>query len=157
MTILDDEDICRERRSTTASEKVYPSLGGTRHEQKASGLRRVMAMQEVKARGKWLLILMLFQSGSSFVLSQYATLVREHLVLTLFLTMLVGAGGNAGAQSAMQTLQQLTVDGNTSLRKTLSHQGLVSLCLGVVLAVTAWFRVYFFHGLISSYSVLSRA
>jgi Mg/Co/Ni transporter MgtE len=155
MTVLVDEDVCRERRNTTASEKEYPSLGGTRPEQK--GLRRVMAMQEVKARGKWLLILMLFQSGSSFVLSQYATLVREHLVLTLFLTMLVGAGGNAGAQSAMQTLQQLTVDGNTSLRKTLSHQGLVSLCLGVVLAVTAWFRVYFFHGLISSYSVLSRA
>ena len=75
MTVLVDEDVCRERRNTTASEKEYPSLGGTRPEQK--GLRRVMAMQEVKARGQWLLILMLFQSGSSFVLSQYATLVRE--------------------------------------------------------------------------------
>ena len=54
---------------------------------------------------------MIFQSGSSFVLNHYEALVREHLVLTLFLTMLVGAGGNAGAQSAMQTLQQITADG----------------------------------------------
>ena len=66
--------------------------------------------REVKSRGQWLLMLMLFQSGSSFVLNHYEALVREHLVLTLFLTMLVGAGGNAGAQSAMQTLQQITAD-----------------------------------------------
>jgi Mg/Co/Ni transporter MgtE len=49
-------------------------------------------LREVRARGQWLLILMMFQSGSSFVLNHYETLVREHLVLTLFLTMLVGAG-----------------------------------------------------------------
>jgi len=29
-------------------------------------------------------------------------LVREHLVVTLFLTMLVGAGGNCGVQSAVK-------------------------------------------------------
>ncbi len=103
--------------------------------------------QEVKSRGQWLLILMMFQSGSSFVLNHYETLVREHLVLTLFLTMLVGAGGNAGAQSAMQTLQQITAEGEVvSLRHTLRQQGMVAVCLGVLLACMAWLRVFFFHG-----------
>jgi cation transporter-like permease len=108
---------------------------------------RRKVLHEVRARGQWLLILMMFQSGSSFVLNHYETLVREHLVLTLFLTMLVGAGGNAGAQSAMQTLQQITAEGEVvSLRHTLRQQGMVAVCLGVLLACMAWLRVYFFHG-----------
>lgn len=37
------------------------------------------------------------QSMSSVVLDQYQQLLKDHLVVTLFLTMLVGAGGNAGA------------------------------------------------------------
>jgi len=104
-------------------------------------------VREVKARGKWLLILMLFQSGSSFVLHHFETLVREHLVLTLFLTMLVGAGGNAGAQSAMQTLQQITAEGDAiNFNMVLQQQGKVAVWLGALLSGMAWLRVYFFHG-----------
>lgn len=32
----------------------------------------------------------------------FQDLLREHVVITLFLTMLVGAGGNAGNQSAIK-------------------------------------------------------
>jgi Mg/Co/Ni transporter MgtE len=34
-------------------------------------------------------------------------LVQEHIVVTLFLTMLVGAGGNAGNQSAIKVIRGL--------------------------------------------------
>jgi hypothetical protein len=50
----------------------------------------------VWSRGRWLLGLLVLQSTSSFVLDSYQGLLKEHLVVTLFLTMLVGAGGNAG-------------------------------------------------------------
>ena len=53
------------------------------------------------ARRRWLLGLLVLQSTSSFVLDSYQELLRNHLVVTLFLTMLVGAGGNAGNQSAI--------------------------------------------------------
>lgn len=33
---------------------------------------------------------------------RYGELLKNHLVVTLFLTMLVGAGGNAGNQSAIK-------------------------------------------------------
>lgn len=36
----------------------------------------------------------------------YQELLREHTVVVLFLTMLVGAGGNAGNQSAIKVSQQ---------------------------------------------------
>ena len=54
-------------------------------------------VDEVWSRGKWLLGLLVLQSTSSFVLDSYQQLLKDHIVVTLFLTMLVGAGGNAGA------------------------------------------------------------
>jgi hypothetical protein len=44
---------------------------------------------------------------SSFVLDSYQQLLKDHLVVTLFLTMLVGAGGNAGNQSAIKVIRGL--------------------------------------------------
>jgi len=103
-------------------------------------------MNEVFSRGRWLLILLLMQSGSSFVLNFYSALVKEHIVLTLFLTMLVGAGGNAGAQSAMKTIKDISSGETVCWRKTLWHQMQVSLWLGLIMAMVAWVRVYAFYG-----------
>ena len=40
----------------------------------------------------------LLQSGSSFILANFEELIATHSVIVAFLTMLVGAGGNAGNQ-----------------------------------------------------------
>ena len=56
---------------------------------------------------RWLLGLLVLQSMSSIVLDWYQQLLRDHLVITLFLTMLVGAGGNAGNQSAIKVIRGL--------------------------------------------------
>lgn len=56
---------------------------------------------------RWLLGLLVLQSSSSVVLVKYEALLREHLFVTLFLTMLVGAGGNAGNQSAIKVIRGL--------------------------------------------------
>jgi Mg/Co/Ni transporter MgtE len=37
--------------------------------------------------------------------------LQEHIVVTLFLTMLVGAGGNAGNQSAIKVIRGLVSAG----------------------------------------------
>ena len=41
------------------------------------------------------------------VLDKYEVLLKDHLFVTLFLTMLVGAGGNAGNQSAIKIIRGL--------------------------------------------------
>lgn len=38
--------------------------------------------------------------------------MQEHIVVTLFLTMLVGAGGNAGNQSAIKVIRGLVSGGS---------------------------------------------
>jgi Mg/Co/Ni transporter MgtE len=50
--------------------------------------RRPQIAAEAWSRGRWLVGLMAAQSLSSVILDRYSDLLREHLVITLFLTML---------------------------------------------------------------------
>lgn len=75
---------------------------------------------EAWSRGKWLLGLLVLQSMSSVVLDSYQELLQEHLVITLFLTMLVGAGGNAGNQSAIK-VRRLAPAARARLRRNATN------------------------------------
>ncbi len=102
-------------------------------------------LAEAWARGRWLLSLLALQSTSSFVLDAYADLLRDHLVVTLFLTMLVGAGGNAGNQSAIHVIRGLATGSLTpsgpDVGRTLAHQLAVGGLLASGLAVGGYGRV----------------
>ena len=60
-------------------------------------------------RGRWLIGLLILQSCSSFILANYEKLLAEHQALIYFLTMLVGAGGNAGNQSCVKMVRELAI------------------------------------------------
>eukprot|EP00903_Cladosiphon_okamuranus_P011143 g10517.t1 len=101
-------------------------------------------------RGRWLLGLLVLQSTSSFVLDKYQDLLRQHVVVTLFLTMLVGAGGNAGNQSAIKVIRGLatgrfTADAPCALR-VVGEQAVVGLLLGTTLAAGGFVRVWVTEG-----------
>jgi len=105
---------------------------------------------EAWARGRWLLALLVLQSTSSMVLDSYQQLLKDHLVVTLFLTMLVGAGGNAGNQSAIKVIRGLATgsikNNGPSFRKILGQQAAVGGMLGASLAAGGWLRVYITNG-----------
>jgi len=107
-------------------------------------------LAEAVSRGKWLLGLLVAQSTSSVVLTNYEELLREHLVVTLFLTMLVGAGGNAGNQSAIKVIRALatgSVDVSwASFRSMMADQVQVALLLGGALSAGGFARVYVTNG-----------
>jgi hypothetical protein len=56
----------------------------------------------LKDRAYWLVGLLALQSMSGFILARNEMLVQTHPVIVYFLTMLVGAGGNAGNQAAVR-------------------------------------------------------
>ena len=56
----------------------------------------------VQDRAGWLVGLLVLQSMSSFIISRNEALLQAHLVIVQFLTMLVGAGGNAGNQASVR-------------------------------------------------------
>mmetsp|Transcript_20819 Transcript_20819/g.46946 ORF Transcript_20819/g.46946 Transcript_20819/m.46946 type:complete len:162 (-) Transcript_20819:134-619(-) len=61
--------------------------------------------QTCSSRTTWLVGLLFFQSMSSFILAGNDVLIRNHPTIVYFLTMLVGAGGNAGNQSAVRIIR----------------------------------------------------
>jgi len=117
------------------------------------------AVEEAVSRGRWLLGLLIVQSTSSFVLDQYQELLREHIVVTLFLTMLVGAGGNAGNQSAIKVIRGLATGSIKvswqSVKNTLTEQAAVGLLLGGGLSLGGFLRVYATNGDLSNASAIS--
>lgn len=102
-------------------------------------------LDEAASRGRWLVGLLVVQSLSSVVLERFEPLIREHLTITLFLTMLVGAGGNAGNQSAIKVVRSLAtgqLDASwASARAALARQAAVAVALGGGLAAAGYVRV----------------
>ncbi|KAH9578627.1 SLC41 divalent cation transporter [Trypanosoma melophagium] len=95
-----------------------------------------------------LVVLLLFQSLSQFILEMYEELISHHVIIPMFLTMLVGAGGNAGNQSTVRCITGLATrefrqdDYLLVLRKEIAC-GLISSSL---LTLVGFARVYYFYG-----------
>ncbi|KAK4530735.1 hypothetical protein CCYA_CCYA05G1592 [Cyanidiococcus yangmingshanensis] len=97
----------------------------------------------VIGRSAWLVALLLLQSVSSIVLGHYSSLIERHVVLALFLTMMVGAGGNAGNQSSALVIRGLaTGEINASnAGRVLWRELVVGCTIATVLAAVGFVRV----------------
>lgn len=89
------------RPSTT----VAPS----RHRTRPVVVEEESFWSSVSDRAGWLVGLLILQSMSSFILARNEALLQKHLVIVRFLTMLVGAGGNAGNQASVRVIRGLAV------------------------------------------------
>lgn len=70
---------------------------------------RVSFRSALKDRALWLVGLLAFQSCSGFILSRNEALLDQHPTIIYFLTMLVGAGGNAGNQASVRVIRGLAL------------------------------------------------
>ena len=97
-----------------------------------------------KSRVTVLVTLMIVQSLSGMILSSFEELIQDNVVITLFLTMLVGAGGNAGNQSTVNVITGLAT-GKVTMQtqgRVLKREAKLGLTLGLVLAIVAFLRVW---------------
>jgi len=99
------------------------------------------------SRGTWLVGLLAAQSASSLVLETNEAVIQRHPVIVFFLTMLVGAGGNAGNQAAVRIIRGLAVgavvpgeNGAGFVFRELK----MALCLATALSGVGFVRVYSF-------------
>merc|ERR1719273_2627986 len=63
----------------------------------------------LRDRAYWLVGLLVLQSCSGLILSRNEMLLQKHPVIIYFLTMLVGAGGNAGNQASVRVIRGLAL------------------------------------------------
>ena len=134
-----DDDAGTHASSSSASSDDVTSA------EDAVGTAADTVVGEAWERGRWLLGLLVLQSSSSVVLQHYGDLVRDNLIITLFLTMLVGAGGNAGNQSAIRVIRGLATGDMVVTKEcfvdTLWQQARVGFLLASFLSLGGFARV----------------
>eukprot|EP00929_Paragymnodinium_shiwhaense_P109448 TRINITY_DN75872_c0_g1_i1.p1 TRINITY_DN75872_c0_g1~~TRINITY_DN75872_c0_g1_i1.p1 ORF type:complete len:302 (-),score=30.65 TRINITY_DN75872_c0_g1_i1:402-1307(-) len=102
-------------------------------------------------RAGWLVALLMFQSTSSFILERFDPLLHQHPVVVYFLTMLVGAGGNAGGQSTVLVVRRLALEKMSEPKstKTSAHiivqQAGVGIQLAFLLSAVSLLRCWLFQ------------
>ena len=96
-----------------------------------------------KKRIVWLLLLMVSATVTSAIISHYEAALAKMVILTSFIPMLMGTGGNAGSQASVTVIRGISLDeikmGN--IFKVLFKELRVSLLCGVVLAAATFLKV----------------
>lgn len=101
-------------------------------------------MNNMIDRGSWLIGLLIFQSFSSFILAYNEAMLQTHPAIIYFLTMLVGAGGNAGNQATVRVIRELALGrlpNGTKLAFVL-REVCMGFCLSLVVGIFGYVRVY---------------
>jgi cation transporter-like permease len=103
-------------------------------------------VQSIADRSSWLVGLLVLQSMSSFIIARNEELLQNHAVIVQFLTMLVGAGGNAGNQAAVRVIRGLAVGqiDHTNTRPFLQRELAMGLCLSLILGLSGFLRALVF-------------
>ena len=104
----------------------------------------------LQSRATWLLGLLVAQSCSSFILADNEQLLTSHPTVIFFMTMLVGAGGNAGNQASVRLIRGLATgevnpDSGEQTRRILLNEARVGAALGLILVFAGFIRVAAFR------------
>lgn len=137
--LQEDDDVCKYdeqtdkwRSSSTSDEcPVEPNISFT---------------DALKSRANWLVGLLALQSCSGFILARNEALLQDHPVIIYFLTMLVGAGGNAGNQASVRVIRGLALGtlNETTRSRFLNREFRMACALSTILSVAGFLRAVAF-------------
>jgi len=102
--------------------------------------------EALRDRAYWLVGLLLMQSFSGIILSRNEALLADHPVIVYFLTMLVGAGGNAGNQASVRVIRGLALGtlNERTRNQFLTREIKMAAALSTILSVAGFFRAIIF-------------
>lgn len=103
-----------------------------------------------KKRSPWLLILMLSATFTSAIISSFEAVLANVLILSSFIPMITGSGGNAGSQSSVSVIRALSL-GEIQFKSiflVLWKEFRVSILCGITLAAANFVKLLLFdlHG-----------
>lgn len=101
----------------------------------------------LRDRSLWLVGLLAVQSLSGVILAGNEDLIAAHPVIVYFLTMLVGAGGNAGNQASVRVIRGLALGtlNERTQRRFLNRELKMALCLCGILSCAGFVRAAVFR------------
>ena len=96
-----------------------------------------------KARTPWLMILMLSATFTGIILTHFENSLSACAILTAFIPMLMGTGGNSGTQASTAVIRALSLGEVrfSDLLRVLWKEFRVSFCCGICLAVANFVKM----------------
>ncbi len=101
-----------------------------------------------KSRIPWLLILMFSSAFTGKIITSFEDALQNALVLTAYIPMLMGTGGNSGGQSSVTIIRALSL-GEVYMKdifKVIWKEARVALLCGITLAVGNFAKMMIFDG-----------
>ena len=116
--------------------------------------------KRIRERVPALLTLMALQSASALVLGHFERMIEHNHIIPLFLTLVVGAGGNAGSQASTHFIDEATLRGGRRKRPTsglaflsdVRSESIAAAAIAAIVGTCGFLRV-----LISSWDVRGSA
>lgn len=138
ITIDDAIDIMEQE----TTEDIY-ALGGVQSD--GDNYFEMSLWTVARRRVVWLLVLLLTNTVTGSIINSQKELLREAVVLTAFIPLLTGTGGNVGAQSSTVVIRGMSTD---ELRligplNVVFREGIAGAILGTILGFIATIWAYF--------------
>lgn len=101
-----------------------------------------------RRRVVWLLVLLLTNTGTTAVIHSQEDMLKKVVALSSFIPLLIGTGGNVGAQSSTVVIRSLNVDQPQSNHPlwVVQREAFAGAILGVMLGVIVVIWAYFLQG-----------
>ncbi len=99
-----------------------------------------------KSRMPWLLFLMISATFTGGIISNYESALASYVILTSFIPMIMGTGGNAGGQASVTIIRALSLD-EVEFKdtfKVLLKESTVGIICGLTLAICNFFKLLLF-------------
>lgn len=141
VTIDDVLDILEQE----TTEDIY-ALGGVQAD--GDNYFETNLLTVARRRVVWLLILLLTNTVTGAIISSQEALLKQVVILTAFIPLLTGTGGNVGAQSSTVVIRGLNTDEITNMGagKVIFREAAAGILLGLILGTTATVWAYFLLG-----------
>ncbi len=111
---------------------------------------RISVWELWKGRIPWLILLMLSATFTGIIISSFEDALSKLVVLTAFIPMLMGTGGNSGSQASVTIIRGLSL-GEVEVKdifKVMWKEFRVSILCGVSLAVACFVKIILIDGLL---------
>jgi magnesium transporter len=117
-----------------ATEDIY-TLGGV--QSGADSYFQTNLLTVARRRVVWLLVLLLTNTATTAVIRSQEDILQQVVSLAAFIPLLIGTGGNVGAQSSTVVIRGLSTDeiGSNTAAKVIRREGIAGLLLGIMLGV----------------------
>ncbi len=142
VTVDDVIDILQ--RETT--EDIYALGGGVQSD--GDNYFQMSLLQVARKRVVWLFVLLITNTVTGTIIKSQEDILQQVVILTAFIPLLTGTGGNVGAQSSTVVIRGMSTDEIRSLKiwQIIGREAIAGAFLGLMLGTIATIWAYFLQG-----------